>query len=656
MCGLSAIVDFGPGERLLDVLLAMHEQIPFRGPDGEGFCVVDEGGRAMRAGDGPGLRSQASSSALRAGLAFRWLQIQDSSDAAAQPMASVDGSIQLLFNGEIYNFRELRDELKALGCSFRSESDTEVVLVAYSRWGREMFARLEGMWAIVLLDLRARKLLMSRDRFGIKPLYYHLGRSRLSIASEVKQLLAAGVPPVANLSAVTRFIRGSRPEVPEQTFFAAVAAQPAATYAEVDLREAAGELKFTSYWRLPPSADPVADGSSLTASCGTLDALLVRSVGEHMVGPVPMGILISGGLDSSVVAALATAPFALRGERGMGFSMVLDRRHSRFDETAHIDQVIAAFGFRGFTAELTPAWLKANIERVTRTQEEPVAGVAVAGQYLAFELAARHRAKVVLDGQGADELFAGYPRHQIVYLMDCARRLAFGDLIREIAGLLRRDHRFFREVWRAGFVGRLQRIFGRRYRQVDFIRDEPDAAARRATTRGRASARGSEQEGARASALGETLRRDVLTGNLRAVLALTDRNSMAHSIEARVPYVDRRIVEFAFRLPDRYKIGEGKRKLILRKLGARYLPGEIVTRVDRIGFGAPLHHWLVQEFDAELRALPDGPVFHNSISVDRTRLRRFIENFLSGRHQDAGTIWRLYAVDQWARAYAVTGI
>ena len=444
----------------------MHEQIPFRGPDGEGLCCVDDCGRLIRAGDGSGLRSQASSSALRAGLAFRWLQIQDSSEAAAQPMASADGSIQLLFNGEIYNFRELREELKTLGCSFRSESDTEVVLAAYSRWGREMFGRLEGMWAIVLLDLRARKLLMSRDRFGIKPLYYHLGRSRLIIASEVKQLLAAGVPPVANLSAVTRFIRGSRPEVPEQTFFGAVAAQPAATYAEVDLREAAGELKFTPYWRLPPSADPVADASSLKASSGMLDGLLTRSVAEHMVGPVPLGILISGGLDSSLVAALAVTPFAERGERGMGFSMVLDRRHRRYDETAHIDQVVSAFGFRGFTVELTPAWLKANIERVSRTQEEPVAGVAVAGQYLAFELAARHGAKVVLDGQGADELFAGYPRHQVVYLMDCARRLAFGDLCREIAALLRRDRRFFREVWRALFVRGLQRIFGSGKNQI----------------------------------------------------------------------------------------------------------------------------------------------------------------------------------------------
>jgi asparagine synthase (glutamine-hydrolysing) len=131
---------------------------------------------------------------------------------------------------------------------------------------------------------------------------------------------------------------------------------------------------------------------------------------------------------------------------------------------------------------------------------------------------------------------------------------------------------------------------------------------------------------------------------------------MAHSIEARVPYVDRRLVEFAFQLPDQYKIGEGQRKLVLRKLGARHLPTAIVTRVDRIGFGAPIRQWLMQDFASELSALPEGPAFRDSISIDRTRMQQYVEHFLSGHHHDAGTIWRLYAVDQWARAYAVTGI
>jgi len=196
---------------------------------------------------------------------------------------------------------------------------------------------------------------------------------------------------------------------------------------------------------------------------------------------------------------------------------------------------------------------------------------------------------------------------------------------------------------------------GREDRAIDFIREGSDAAG--TLVHGQVNRQaGSPGEEARGSALDAVLRRDVLAGNLRAVLALTDRNAMAHSIEARVPYVDRHIVEFAFQLPDRYKIGQGQRKLILRKLGATRIPGDIVTRVDRIGFGAPIHQWLREDFRPELQALPGGPAFRNSASIDAGKLQQFIDEFLSGQHQDAGTIWRLYAVDLWARAFAVSGI
>jgi asparagine synthase (glutamine-hydrolysing) len=158
------------------------------------------------------------------------------------------------------------------------------------------------------------------------------------------------------------------------------------------------------------------------------------------------------------------------------------------------------------------------------------------------------------------------------------------------------------------------------------------------------------------TALANVLRADVLTGNLPAVLAVTDRNAMAHSIEARVPYVDQRIVEFAFRLPDDYKIGDGRRKRILRLLSERYLPKLIVARVDRIGFGAPIEQWLTSDFGNELTALADGDVFSRSSLLNSGELRRYIAEFLSGRRRDAGTVWRLYAVDNWARAHAVSGI
>lgn len=648
MCGLSAIVDFGAGSSALESLLAMHARIPHRGPDGEGFLAADDSGCAIAAKSAEELRGKAPAN-LRVGLAFRWLQIQDPGENAAQPMASPDGQFWLIFNGEIYNFRELGQELEGLGHRFASVGDTEVILAAYRQWGSGCFSRLNGMWAIILIDLRARKLILSRDRFGIKPLFYHHGPDRLIVASEVKQLLAAGAPATANRSALARFIVGSRPATPEQTFFQDICAQPAATYAEISLQSPPVEVSFVPYWRLEPPAGSI-DGLRLADACARLEDLLAHSVAEHMVAQFPLGHLISGGLDSSLLAALAAPNYAQRGQRGMGASMVMTASPERYDESSYIDQVTAALGFDNFKAELSPAWLKDNIARVTVAQEEPVAGMAVAAQYLAYETAARHGARIVLDGQGADEIFAGYPRHQYTVLLDYWRCRSLGPLLRELMALLRNDARFFPDVWRLRVLPRLARAFGLSKGRPtrDFLRfDGEHAAVIPTAASGRPCA---------PTALSRDLETDILTGNLRPALAVTDRNAMAHSVEARVPYVDRRIVEFAAMLPDDFKIGGGRRKRILRLIAARYLPESVVMRVDRIGFGAPIDQWLMQDFRTELAALPDGPVFSRATLVDPPGLKRYIDGFLAGGHHDAGVVWRLFAIDQWVRAYAVGGL
>jgi len=643
---LSTIVEFEPGNRLIQDLLAMHGRIPHRGPDGEGFTLVDADWRAFSTRTAAELPSSPPAN-LHLGMAFRWLQIQDPGEAAAQPMESHDRATWLMFNGEVYNFQEIRQELTQLGYRFASVSDTEVILAAYRQWGTGCFSRLNGMWAMVLLDLRDRKIIISRDRFGIKPLFYHRGKNRLVIASEVKQLLAAGVPAIANRAAVSRFIRNLRPETSEETFFKDIFAQPAATFAEISL-ENSTEIKFQRYWSLdPPAVDTTVP---LETACTKLDNLLSRSVLDHMVTQAPLGHLISGGLDSSLLAALAAPNYSRRGERGLGVSMVLATKLKGYDESAYIDQVVTALRFRSVEAQFSAAWLKTNIDRITEAQEEPIGGMAVAGQFLAYETAARQGARVVIDGQGADEIFAGYPRHQHTVLKDYVRRFSALTLLRELTSLWRHDVKFFGDLWRLRLVPRFERGLGRGKTSParDFLRPE----ANKAFSDRKSQARQDFQS----TALREELLNDIVAGNLRPVLAMTDRNSMAHSIEARVPYVDRRIVEFAFQLPDSYKIGGGKRKRILRLIAGRYLPEAIVSRVDRIGFGAPIEQWLTTDFHAELTRLPDNGVFSGSNLVDPSLLRQYITKFLVGGHRDSGTIWRLYAVDVWARVYCVSGI
>jgi asparagine synthase (glutamine-hydrolysing) len=624
----------------------MHRCIPHRGPDGEGFALLDSAWRVTRLRSASALRP-AMTGSWRLGMAFRWLQIQDPGEASAQPMASPDGTVWLMFNGEIYNFRQIAQELAQLGHRFATASDTEVILAAYLQWGRRCFSRLEGMWAMVVLDLRDRKIIISRDRFGIKPLFYYLGRRRLIIASEIKQLLAAGAPAIANRAAVARFVRNRRPTTPEETFFKDIFAQPAATIAEIGL-EARAEISFQPYWRLDRARQQPTTAPPLWQACGKLEELLASSVVEHMAGKAPLGHLISGGLDSSLLAALA-----VRNDRpslpGVGVSMVL-ARSDRYDESAYIDEVVSGLKLRSIRAELTSAWLKGNIARISRAQEEPVAGMAVAGQFLAYEAAARHGARVVLDGQGADEIFGGYPRHQITLLRGYVRHCALIALSRELMSLWRHDPQFFRDAWRFRLLPRIARHVGIRRSppSFDFLRFDCDTASF-----GYAS---KTQHGSRPADLDDELRTDVLTGNLRTVLAITDRNAMAHSIEARVPYVDRKIVEFAFHLPDEYKVGDGTRKRILRLLGGRYLPKAIVSRVDRIGFGAPMGQWLRSDFRDELTALAEDDVFGRSSLIDRRALRSYVGEFLAGRHREASAIWRLYAISNWVGAYDVSDI
>jgi asparagine synthase (glutamine-hydrolysing) len=648
MCGLSAIVEFGSEDRLVQSLLEMHDRIPHRGPDGEGFTLIDAGWQAVSAKSAHDLRALAPSD-WRIGMAFRWLQIQDPGETAAQPMASPDGSVWLTFNGEIYNFRELRGELEGLGHRFASVSDTEVLLAAYLRWGSGCFGRLNGMWSIILIDLRERKMIISRDRFGIKPLFYHHGPGRLIVASEIKQLLAGGAPALANRAALGRFVRGRRPSSPEETFFKDIFAQPAATYAEISLQEPPQQICFQSYWRLDlPARGEIARAPPIETASATLEQLLTQSVREHMVAQARFGHLISGGLDSSLLAALAAPVYSSRHESGMGASMVLEPALKALDESVYIDELTQALGFKNFKAELSAHWLKANIARVTWTQEEPVAGMAVAGQFLAYETAARHGAKVVIDGQGADEFFAGYPRHQVTLLMDHVRNLAWADCLREVMWLLWCDPGFLWGAWRRRIVSRLARALrpDRGRRAYDFLRESEEGTAAAAAAPSTVAA----------SALNRELLTDVLSYNLKSVLAVTDRNSMTHSIEARVPYVDLRIADLAFRLPDDYKVGRGRRKRILRVIAERYLPRAIVQRVDRIGFGAPIESWLTNDFRAEVAALLTGGVFSGSALVDPVRLSIFIKDFLSGRNRDFGAVWRLYAIDLWARIYGVSGL
>ena len=411
MCGISILLDSSGSPRLVQRLIAMHAVIRHRGPDGEGF-LVEGNGKVTLAGAAAQLHH---ASPPRLGFAFRRLKICDLTEAAAQPMGSADGKTWLVFNGEIYNFRELRRELEAGGRTFRSYGDTEVVLAAYEKWGEDCFARLDGMWAIAVVDLRRNRLVVSRDRFGIKPLFWTMGgHGAILFGSEIKQLLAAadgGAAPRSNRPLVSMYLQGRRYPALEETFFEGIRAVPPATWGEVDLSLPA-EPRFRPYWNL---ADFTAEGNTLTydESVSRAEDLLARAVGTHRYADVKVGALLSGGLDSSTLIALAHRNGA---PKLPTYSLGFRDAAPGFCEMRYVDAMARRDRIENHETTFDASWIEANTDRILWTLEEPPLAMPAFAQFRLFELCAQEGAIVVLDGQGSDEITGGYAYYQRAFV------------------------------------------------------------------------------------------------------------------------------------------------------------------------------------------------------------------------------------------------
>jgi asparagine synthase (glutamine-hydrolysing) len=639
MCGISAMVD--PAGAPAEVLLRLHAPIRHRGPDGEGFLLVDPAGRAVLA---PALARVDPAVPVRVGLAFRRLRIVDVSALADQPMRSPDGSRWLVFNGEIYNFRELRAQLRGRGHAFSSSGDAEVVLAAFAEWGEGCFARFEGMWAIVIADLAQRRVVASRDRFGIKPLYWRRQGDRLLLASEIRQILAAtGEPPRVHDGVAQRFLAGSLTPRLEQTFFEGVREAPVATWFEWPFDvPPAGAPVFHPYWRLDDyhreATAPAADyGASLTAFSGIFE----EAVASHEVADVPMGALLSGGLDSSAIVGVMARRSREAARPFPTFSFGFRSAAPEVCELPYVDAMVRRDGLVNHETTFDAAWVARNAPRVFETLEEPTLAMPALAQYRVFELAREHGTTVVLDGQGADEILGGYPYFQGILLRDRVRNGHLRAFTTELGAIARRDGRsraaLLSELLWPPLRARLRR------REYDWL-------APGASPAGSAVPLDRNRD---PSAVNRRCHFDVRWGNVRIILSYADKSAMAHTVEARVPYFDRRLVEFAFREPDTHKVGAGERKRLLRDVARRFVVPEITERRDRMGFGVPESRFLRSGLWPVVEEMAlDGWLAGSSL-VDRKPLRRFVEDFGTAKHDDYRAIWRLYAFATWAERFGV---
>jgi asparagine synthase (glutamine-hydrolysing) len=588
VCGIAGIISPKGGIRP-DTLRKMSAALQHRGPDGFGYLLYSASVGTRIWHNEEIDKFEEGREIL--GFAHRRLSIIDLSADSLQPMSDETGSISVVFNGEIYNYVELREELQQLGCTFRTTGDTEVLLKAYLAWGSQCVKRFNGMWAFVLFDAPNKRIIFSRDRFGIKPLYYTVQNESIYFASEIKGLLAINsISRSPNESAVSYFLMTGVIDNTQETFFEGILNFPAAQLAEVSLSEPSLKIRVNPYWSFPTSRFYGTEHEAVEQ----FRFLFLDAVRVHSRSDVPIGTCLSGGLDSSSVVC-SSEILRRKGQipkyshSAFGYCS----SDEEFSERHFMQMVVDATGIRMNYVETTYEDFVASLPQILQAQDEPFGSASIAVQWFVFRSARNEGMTVMLDGQGADEMLGGYHYY---YKTLANQFLSKFQLIR--FHRLRAEHQ--REIGafpiplKTVIFMLMPPIAGRvLYWALPVLRSRN----RRPVNRNRASIVLSSTLRERylaalpnkkrvAGSLNEVLREDVKSLSLPGLLRYEDRNSMAQSIEARVPFLDHRVVEFVFTLPDDWKIRGLTTKYILRQAMRGVLPEDIRSRKDKIGFKA----------------------------------------------------------------------
>jgi asparagine synthase (glutamine-hydrolysing) len=595
---------------------------------------------AHRGPDGAGLLP-LTSPAGPATFGHRRLAILDLSEAGAQPMVSHDGRWTLTFNGEIYNFRVLREGLERQGVRFRSHSDTEVLLEAYVRKGPDVFAELDGMFALALHDRLTGDVVLARDHLGVKPLYHHVGNGVLTFASEVKAMLALGVPARLNAPLLGEYLAQLWVQEPD-TLFEGVYKLPAAHWA----RFRAGRLELHRYW--VPSPAEISD-----SPLEELAALLDEALSTQLVADRPVGSYLSGGVDSSLITELARARTANLLVVSARYEAADRVREGTEDDGRWVDHYLSTRpGLRHEQLVLRPDQMT-HLDRLVWHLDEPIADPAIVPAFLLAERARQAGASVMLSGMGADEIFGGYKRYGLMATVERLRGLppALKGAAMTLGTLLQRR--------RAGAVRRLGVNLGRLSAAVNepwplgylnltgyFAAPEIDmlvGSAWREPLRAKllAAVDGAQASGGAAQMLD-------LPGYLASHnLLYMDKASMAASVEVRVPFLTPRLVCFALGLPQALRYTSRQEKVLLKRLCAEVVEPAIAYR-PKSGFSMPVRSWLAGVLAAEAS---DRPFDCLDDLVPRAVAARLVEDHLSCRSDHSMRLWALFHLVKWRMAF-----
>lgn len=668
MCAIFGVIKNGVLDK--DQLLSMSRILRHRGPNDEGFVffsknqdvriyggidtpiktTADNGIRWM-----PIERLNQIDLKLHDGLflGHRRLSVIDTSLLGHQPMSSVDGRFWISYNGEVYNYREIRSELERLGYRFLGCTDTEVILAAYQEWGVKSLDRFIGMWAFAIYDHLRKQLFLARDRFGIKPLYIWENSDTFAFASEIKAFTKLhGWSAVGENQKIIEFAAWSLLDHSEKTFFQNVYQIRAGHYAVINLAEtflsAARPRAMINQWY---SLVDVVSSTSTNAMDVQLKDLLEESVRLQLRSDVPIGSCLSGGLDSSSIVCLIGEINRQNGQDNCLVNTFTSRSiNPALDEYNFAQEVNRKYKFISHTVFPGSAGLLEEMEAVAWHQDEPFLSTSVYAQWRVFKCAKELGVTVMLDGQGADEVLGGYNGFIGAYLASLISKKRFRTWLMEV--LLLREKRNISPFKALGYtLGYLNPVLGGK---LSFFNTKDFTNLSWLTPAGKDSAHhySTAVTGGRGRSVEEMSIAQTTSTNLPMLLHWEDRNSMAHSIEARVPFLDHRLVEHCVKIPDALKISGSMSKMPLRQTMRGIVPDVVLNRRDKLGFATSEETWLFRENPSAFREQLKNSVdqFPKIISG---KLVDHFDQVVDGTRKFDSRYWRVICLGRWAKSFSV---
>lgn len=638
MCGIAGIVLKDKSRTdLIEKAVLMSDALSHRGPDGEGFMTAGENGgipffnhlkKEYARTDLNYIPKSQFSPAPGMFLAFahRRLAIIDLGETGHQPMCSANGKLWITYNGEIYNYIELRKELKAQGHIFVSESDTEVILAAYQQWGPASVEKFNGMWAFCIYDSDKGQCFASRDRFGVKPFYYVNTSSSFSFASEQKAFIKSGLLTASiDQKALHNYLVNENLENDPANFFEGITELWPGHNLIYTI--ASGDIKTTPYFHLSNHINLKNDGLSEKELVEKISFAFENSVRLRLRSDVEVGTCLSGGLDSS---ALAVTISEITGQPLSCFTSVF--RQETFNEENYADLVAKKINAKHFKVEPTPDNFLKEVDQLIYSQDVPIWSTSTYAQYKVMELAKQHHIKVVLDGQGADELFGGYHHHLVAHWNNLLAQGQPLQAIKEISA--------GRKTFQNPFVFYLkERLKQKKYFDKNqfgvLLKDDFLASS------------DIKNPNVYFGELNEQLVNDIYETRLKSFLKCEDRCGMWHSVESRTPFSDDiELISLLFSFNANRKIKNGVSKHLLREALKEKLPNEIYTRYDKIGFETPMQKWMHQLRPHILNEIKTTNFeFINYSNLEKTAPGNVFQNKL---------LFRLFILARWQRLFGLS--